>query len=162
MGGCVSIRQRKQGQEAHNFHIDVVASGLSLPPIDTPNGVSRRWIHPRVYPGSKTMRRTRWLFLAAILGIMLSVGATYFKYKEAEAKNAPAPPKAIASTLDAQSQDWTYTKSSGTQQQFFVRAHTMRKRNDASVIELEDVELHMFHKDGATYDLVRCAAANFD
>ncbi len=108
------------------------------------------------------MRRTRWLFLAAILGIMLSVGATYFKYKEAEAKNAPAPPKAIASTLDAQSQDWTYTKSSGTQQQFFVRAHTMRKRNDASVIELEDVELHLFHKDGATYDLVRCAAANFD
>src|SRR5262249_3365774 len=108
------------------------------------------------------MRRTRWLFLAAILGILFSVGATYFKYKEAEARNAPAPPKAIDSKLDAQSQDWTYTKSTGTQQQFFVRAHTMRKRNDASTIELEDVELHLFHKDGKQYDLVRCAGANFD
>ncbi|MBZ5602969.1 MAG: LPS export ABC transporter periplasmic protein LptC [Acidobacteriia bacterium] len=108
------------------------------------------------------MRRTRWLFLAAILGIVFSVGATYYKYKALEERNSPTPPKAIDSRLDAQSQDWTYTKSSGTQQQFFVRAHTMRKRNDSSTIELEDVELHLFHKDGSQYDLVRCAAANFD
>lgn len=108
------------------------------------------------------MRRTRWLFLAAIVGIVVAVGATYLKYKALEEANAPKPPKALSSTLDAQSQDWTYTKTVGAQQQFFVRAHTMRKRNDSSVIELEDVELHLFHKDGTQYDLVRCAAANFD
>ncbi len=108
------------------------------------------------------MRRTRWLFLAAILGIAISVGATYFRYKAIAEHNAPTPPKALSSALDAESQDWTYTKSAGTQQQFFVRAHTMRKRNDASVIELEGVELHLFHKDGTQYDLVRSASATFD
>ncbi|HWZ33438.1 MAG TPA: LptA/OstA family protein [Bryobacteraceae bacterium] len=108
------------------------------------------------------MRRTRWLVLAAIVGIVFSVGATYLKYKAAEARNAPTPPKALDSALDAASQDWTYTKSIGTQQQFFVRAHSMRKRNDASTIELEGVELRLFKKDGSEYDLVRCAAAKFD
>jgi lipopolysaccharide export system protein LptA len=108
------------------------------------------------------MRRTRWLFLAAILGIVFLVGATYIKYKAIGDRNAPTPPKALDSKLDAASQDWTYVKSSGTQQQFFVRAHSMRKRNDSSTIELEGVELHLFHKDGTQYDQVRCAAANFD
>ncbi len=108
------------------------------------------------------MRRTRWLFLAAILGIVVSVGATYLKYKSLGERNAPIPPKALDSSLDAASQDWTYTKTVGAQQQFFVRAHTMRKRNDAAFIELEGVELHLFHKDGSQYDLVRCASASFD
>src|SRR5947209_5139594 len=108
------------------------------------------------------MRRTRWLFLAAILGIVFAVGATYLKYKSIGERNAPTPPKALDSSLDAASQDWTYTKTVGTQQQFFVRAHTMRKRNDVAMIELEGVELHLFHKDGSQYDLVRCATASFD
>src|SRR5262249_51230620 len=108
------------------------------------------------------MRRTRWLFLAAILGIVFSVGATYLKYKAVSDKNAPSPPKALASMLDAASQDWTYTKSNGTQQQFFVKAHAMRKRNDSATIELEGVELHLFHKSGTEYDLVKCATATFD
>jgi lipopolysaccharide export system protein LptA len=108
------------------------------------------------------MRRTRWLFLAAILAILVSVGATYFRYKELEERNAPTPPKRLDLSLDAASQDWTYTKNNGTQQQFFIRAHAMRKRNDASLIELEGVELHLFHKDGTQYDKVLCASATFD
>jgi lipopolysaccharide export system protein LptA len=108
------------------------------------------------------MRRTRWLFLAAIVGIVLSVGATYVKYKALGERNAPTPPKRLDSNLDAASQDWTYTKSIGTQQQFFVRAHTMRKRNDSSFIEMDGVELRLFKKTGDEYDLVQCAAARFD
>ena len=37
------------------------------------------------------MRRTRWLFLAVILGILVSVGATYLKRKASLYSNAPAP-----------------------------------------------------------------------
>lgn len=60
------------------------------------------------------MRRTRWLFLAAILGIVAWVSATYLKTKAFSDRNAPVAPKPLEAGIDARSQKWTYTKSNGT------------------------------------------------
>jgi lipopolysaccharide export system protein LptA len=108
------------------------------------------------------MRRTRWLFPAAILCILIFVGATYLKRKETLAKDAPAPPKPLEAGVDARSQYWTYGDSTGTKSKYLVRARSMRQIKSPSLIELEDVELKLFHKDGAQFDLVRSAKAQFD
>src|SRR5580704_3086701 len=108
------------------------------------------------------MRRTRWLFLAAILAIVVSVGATYVKRKAGFLRDAPDPPKPLEEGLNAQSQKWTYGDFKGTQQRVFIQASSMRQIKDTSAVELEDVELHLFHKEATEYDLVRCAKAQFD
>jgi lipopolysaccharide export system protein LptA len=108
------------------------------------------------------MRRTRWLFLAAILAIVVFVGATYIKRKTGILRDAPPAPARLADDVNAQSQDWTYGDYKGTQQRIFIRAKSMKSIKDTSAVELDDVELHLFHKDGEKYDLVRCATARFD
>jgi lipopolysaccharide export system protein LptA len=108
------------------------------------------------------MRRTRWLFLAAILAIVVSVGATYVKRKAGFLRDALPPPKPLDEGLNAQSQKWTYGDFKGTQQRVFIQASSMRQIKDTSAVELEDVELHLFHKEATEYDLVRCAKAQFD
>jgi lipopolysaccharide export system protein LptA len=108
------------------------------------------------------MRRTRWLFLAAILAIVIFVSATYVKSKAKNLLDAPPAPQRLAEGLNAQSQDWTYGDFNGTRQRVFIRAKSMRQSKDTSAVELEDVELHLFHKDGDKYDLVRCATASFN
>jgi lipopolysaccharide export system protein LptA len=108
------------------------------------------------------MRRTRWLFLAAILAIVVSVGATYVKRKAGFLRDSLPPPKPLDEGLNAQSQKWTYGDFKGTEQRVFIQASSMRQIKDTSAVELEDVELHLFHKDATEYDLVRCAKAQFD
>jgi lipopolysaccharide export system protein LptA len=108
------------------------------------------------------MRRTRWLLLAAILGILGWVSATYVKTKAFSDKNAPVAPKPLEAGIDARSQKWTYTKSNGTLQLFSITAGEMSENKDTSTIELQDVELHLFHKDGSQFDRVRCATAKFN
>jgi lipopolysaccharide export system protein LptA len=108
------------------------------------------------------MRRTRWLFLAAILGISAWVSAVYLKSKASVDRNAIIPPKPLEAGIDARSQRWSYTKSNGTVPVFFIAAAEMRENKDSSIINLQDVELHLFHKEGTQYDLVRCANATFN
>src|SRR5215469_16712448 len=108
------------------------------------------------------MRRTRWLLLAAILVIVFWVSAVYVKSKASADRNTVAPPKPLEAGIDARSQRWSYTKSNGTTPVFFISAGEMRESKDSSTIRLEDVELHLFHKDGTQYDRVLCANASFN
>ncbi len=108
------------------------------------------------------MRRTRWLFLAAILGILTSIGATYFNRKGRMEKDAPPPPKPLASGIDASIPDWVYTKSDGERPVVQVRAKSFRQMKDQSVSELDGLELRLYHKDGSEFDLVHSAHARFD
>src|SRR5271154_2336585 len=101
------------------------------------------------------MRRTRWLFLVAILGIVILVGATYIRNKANFYRNAPAPPKPLEAGVDARSQHWTYSDNNGIHKKVFVQADSVRQIKEPYLMELDGVELHLFHKDGAEYDLVR-------
>jgi lipopolysaccharide export system protein LptA len=108
------------------------------------------------------MRRSRWLILAVILGIVVFVGATYFKRKETLAKDAPAAPTPLETGIDGRANDWVYTQSDGTLPRVTVRAKSFRQVKAPSVMELDGVELQLFHKDGRHFDLVKSAKAQFD
>jgi lipopolysaccharide export system protein LptA len=108
------------------------------------------------------MRRTRWLFLAAIPFILYSIGATYIKNKILLEKDAPQPPKALDAGTDASIPNWHYSKSEGERLVFYLIAKSMRQMKDRSSIELEGLELHLYHKDGTQYDLVRTESGQFD
>src|ERR1700676_4019953 len=105
------------------------------------------------------MRRTRWLFLAAIPVILFSIGGSYLNRKISLAKDAPASPKALEGGIYASIPDWKYTKSIGTRPVYQIIAKSFRQIKDPSVAELEGLELHLYHKEGREYDLVRSAKA---
>lgn len=108
------------------------------------------------------MRRIRWLFVPAILSILVFVGATYFKRKGTLAKDAPAAPAPLETGIDARSQDWRWSKINGTCPVVKVRARSFRQIKEPSVMELEDIELELYHKNCTQFDLVKSARAQFD
>ncbi len=108
------------------------------------------------------MRRARWLLLAAILCILVSVGTTYFKRKETLASAAPPPPKPLESGIDGRANDWVWVKSDGTRPVVEVRAKRFRQIREPSLMELDQLELRLYHKDGSEFDLVRSDRAQFD
>ena len=108
------------------------------------------------------MRRSRWLILAAILGIIATVGVTFLQRREARIKNAPAPPPPLESGLDGRANDWVYTQSDGEHPRVTVRAKSFKQIKAPSVMELDGVELQLFHKEGNQFDLVKSAKAEFD
>src|SRR2546428_316473 len=108
------------------------------------------------------MRRSRWLFLAAILCILVSVGATYFKRKETLVNDAPPPPARLEAGVDGRANDWVWVKSDGTRPVVEVRAKSVRQIKEPSVMELDRIELRLYHKDGSEFDLVKSDKAQFD
>ncbi len=108
------------------------------------------------------MRRTRWLFLVAILAIIVAVGATYVKRKALFLRDAPVPPRPLDLGLDARSENWSYVKTNGTCPVIKMSAVSIREVKDPPVDELEGVELQLFNKDCTEFDLVKSAKAQFD
>ena len=108
------------------------------------------------------MRLSRWLILAALLAIVAFVGQTYFKRQEALARDAPAAPPPLETGIDGRARDWVYTQSDGERPRVTVRAKSFRQVKAPSVMELNGVELQLFHKEGDQFDLVRSAQAQFD
>lgn len=110
------------------------------------------------------MRRTRWLFLAAIFAIVSWVGSTYLKRKAIFAKDAPAPPKLLDPRFDAESDAWHYGKfDKETGRPIWkLRAKNAIELKQPPVTQLEGVELELYDKDSTQYDLIKSAKAQFD
>src|SRR5579871_4124037 len=108
------------------------------------------------------MRRGRWLILAAIVCIVAFVAVTYSSRKETLAKDAPTPPQPLETGLEGRASDWVYTQSDGDQPRVTVRAKSTPQIKAPSLMELDGVELQLFHKNGTQYDLVRSDKAQFD
>jgi LPS export ABC transporter protein LptC len=108
------------------------------------------------------MRFSRWLILAAILSIVAFVAQTYAKRKLTLAQDAPAPPAPLETGIDGRASDWVYTQSDGEHPRVTVRAKSFRQVKAPSVMELDGVELQLFHKEGGQFDLVKSAKAQFD
>ena len=109
------------------------------------------------------MRRTRWLFLFAILFIVVAVGATYLKRKGNIEKDAPARPRPLARNFDGSFNKWTYSDQKGTTPHVTITADTMRESAGSTALDdLDGVELKLYNKDGTQYDLVKTAKAQCD
>lgn len=101
------------------------------------------------------MRRTRWILVASLLILVVAVAGIYRAQKEAQAKGAPAKPRPLADNVNASSQDWRWSKIDGDRTIVEVRARNFEQKSDPPRVDLEKVELKLFHKDGKAFDLVK-------
>jgi lipopolysaccharide export system protein LptA len=108
------------------------------------------------------MRVARWLLPLAILFILYEVGVTYLDRKRTQAAAAPSAPKPLEKDTEGRARDWVYLKTDGDRPVVEVRAKGFRQITEPSVMELDGLELHLFHKDGKEYDLVKSPKAQFD
>ena len=107
------------------------------------------------------MRHTRWLFLAAIIAIVVVVVAAYVKRRDILANEHPVRPTPLETGVDGRANDWQHTVFKGDQKQFAIHARNIREMKD-SLMELEGVELQLFHENGEKSDLIRSEKAEFD
>ena len=114
------------------------------------------------YHVNTRMRHTRWLFLSAIVAIVFMVGATYYKRRAALANEVVVHPKPLEKGVDGRADYWEHTVFKGDQKHFTIRARNMRVIKEPSLMELEGVELELFHDDGEKSDLIRSDKAQFD
>jgi lipopolysaccharide export system protein LptA len=108
------------------------------------------------------MRFGRWLLAAAILVISIAIGDIYVKRRDFLATAAPAPPRPLEKGIEGRADKWSYTQTDGGRPRAHITADSMRQIQDPSVVELEGVELQIFHQDGKKFDLVKSAKAQFD
>ncbi len=108
------------------------------------------------------MRRTRWLFLLAIIFIVVAVGATYLTRKGNLEKAAPARPKALAKNFDGSFDRWKYSDQKGTTPHVEIFADHMGESAGSTSMALDGVDLKLYNKDGTQYDLVKTAKALLD
>src|SRR5580692_6923240 len=108
------------------------------------------------------MRLSRWLILAALLAIVVFVLQTYIKRQQALARDMPAAPRPLETGINGRANNWVYSQSDGDRPRVTVRAKSFRQVQAPSVMELEGVELQLFHQEADQFDLVRSAKAQFD
>jgi lipopolysaccharide export system protein LptA len=108
------------------------------------------------------MRRTRWLFLFAIIFIVVAVGATYLTRKGNLARDAPARPKPLARNFDGSFSKWCYSDQKGTTQHVHLCAETMKESAGSTGFDLDGVDLKLYNKEGTQYDLVKTQKALCD
>jgi len=108
------------------------------------------------------MRRTRWLFLAAIVAVIFAVSVSFIKRKGILDSEVQAHPKPLDTGVEASSANWEHTEFKGDKKHYTVRARNFRQIKEPSVVELEGVELQLFRNDGEKSDLIRSEKAQFD
>ena len=106
----------------------------------------------------------RWLLLVAIAAILGGVVYQYRAQKRLLARNAPIAPAPLSTDLSATSQHWHYRdkdlKTGRVKSD--IDAESMEQVKDASRVDLNNVTMKIYGKDGTTYDLVKSAAAAFN
>ena len=110
------------------------------------------------------MRGMRWLLLVAIAAILGGVVYQYRAKKKLLARDAPVSPAPLAAGLSASSQHWQYrdTDLKTGRKKSDIDAESMQQVKDASRVDLKNVTMKIYGKDGKTYDLVKSAAATFN
>jgi lipopolysaccharide export system protein LptA len=108
------------------------------------------------------MRPIRWLILATISVIVVTVGATYYGRMTRMRENAPGRPEPLKSGIDLSAEGWHVRKTDHGRPIVEVKAQSFKQVKEPSSFELEGVELKLFHEDGQSYDLVETAKASYD
>jgi lipopolysaccharide export system protein LptA len=110
------------------------------------------------------MRGMRWLLLVAIAAILVGVVYQYRAQRKLLAGSVPATPPPLSADLSASSQHWQYRdKDLKTGRiKSDIDAESMQQVKDDSRVDLKNVTMKVYGKDGQTYDLVKSAAAIFN
>ena len=110
------------------------------------------------------MRAGRWIFLAALLGVVGYLARVYMVRRDAVQSEPASPPPKLEHGVGGQQQDWEYTQTdaSGSRPRFRVKAKQMRQIESPPSLDLDVVEIQLFHPDGKKFDLVKTDKAQFD
>jgi lipopolysaccharide export system protein LptA len=108
------------------------------------------------------MRGRRGLLLVAIVVVIAAVAGTYYQRRRIQEAQLPLLPAGLPEGVGAAAQDWYWARNIGSRTGVEIRARNFRHLQDPERIELEDVELRLYHPEGRRWDRVRCARAVFD
>src|SRR5882757_5271655 len=110
------------------------------------------------------MRGTRWLLLVAIAAILGGIGYKYRLQRDLLARNLPAAPTPLEGGINVKSQHWQVRdKNHATGRVMYeVDAEEFKQSTSDSHVELTNVTMKLFAKDGKTFNLVKSAAASYD
>jgi lipopolysaccharide export system protein LptA len=108
------------------------------------------------------MRGARWLLLLAIVAILGWLRLTYLTQRSALERQAPPKPAPLPVDVTATRPDW-YVRKTDDKGRTLVEiwAKNFKQDKNSSRIDLEQVRLHVFHKDGDQFDLVESPAATY-
>ncbi len=109
-------------------------------------------------------RQTRRLLLVAIAVILIAVGGAYRIQKRLLQRQSPSKPTPIPMRLNAAAQEWEHTMYSPPPENrpiMAIRARDFRQVRETGLVELDHVELKIYHQEGDTYDLVKSERAEF-
>lgn len=108
------------------------------------------------------MRRAAPILLfAVILGISGWVWYSYQQRLSVQQRNTATPPQPLSSTLNSKAQGFVYATSEGNRTVAEVRAKFYREIKNPPHMELDQMELRLFHEDGKTFDLVKADKGQF-
>jgi len=106
------------------------------------------------------MRSVRWLLLVAIAVIAVAVFGIYRTQRARAKASERAVPPAVPLGTSANALDWEWGESTPDgKPSIEVHAKRQTVSQDANKIQLQEVELQIFQKDGKKYDRVRCPEA---
>ena len=108
------------------------------------------------------MRRTRVLLLLAILVIVGAVASSYLAQRDRLRQEAPAHPVPLPLGVSADLDNWSYAKTIGDNTKVVIQAKDIKQIKEPSIVQLTDVELHIFDEKKKQYDRIRSALATFD
>lgn len=108
------------------------------------------------------MRRAAPYFLSVvILAIAGWVWTSYQSQVAFQKRNTAAPPQPLPSTLNSKAQGFVYATSEGNRTVAELRAKDYREIKNPPHMELDHMELRLFHDDGKTFDLVKAEKGDF-
>ncbi|MBM3738691.1 MAG: hypothetical protein FJW39_23180 [Acidobacteria bacterium] len=109
------------------------------------------------------MRRTRRLFLVALIALLGGVLYSYVKQRAAAAALSKPLPPPLPGNTRALSADWVYYKGTRECPETEIRAKEAEGiEQPAAKLQLRGVEMRVFHSCGKSHDLVKAESADFD
>ena len=106
------------------------------------------------------MRSLRWLLLVAIAVIAVAVFGTYQAQRKRAKANQRAVPAAVPLGTSANAVEWSWGKSTPDGKPAIeLHAKTFTQSQDNNRMELKEVELQIYTKDGKHYERVRSPIA---
>ena len=104
----------------------------------------------------------RWFLLLAIFGILGWLWVTYQVRRRAIEDQAPPKPDMLPLEIAGKAEDWHHVESDGKGRKIYeIWARNVKQEKESSRMELEQVRLHLFHKQGDLFDRIESQFATF-
>ena len=107
------------------------------------------------------MRRFGPILALIIAGLLAGVGYLYWSIRQRQVDQAAPPPARLDNSLNSQAKEWAWSQTVGGKTVVEVRAKDFRQVKDPPLIELNGVELKIFHGEENKFDRVSSAKAHF-